>query len=101
MRGAHRTGAGVALQERRRELVDRWIEPNPHYSGPQEARLVDSGVSVWVLIAHHRLVDGDVARVAEDYAVPREAVEAALAYYDRYRYLIDARIALNNAAFTE
>ena len=42
-------------------------------------------------------VENDVARVADDYEVPREAVEAALAYYRRHREVIDARIAANSA----
>ena len=50
-------------------------------------------------IAHLR-VAGDPLRVAEDYEVPLEAVEAALAYYELHRYLIDARIALNDAALS-
>jgi uncharacterized protein (DUF433 family) len=42
-------------------------------------------------------MDGDVAQLAAAYALPREAVEAALAYYHRHKELIDARIALNAA----
>jgi hypothetical protein len=38
---------------------------------------------------------GDVARVAADYALPCEAVKAAIAYYQRHKNLIDARIAAN------
>ena len=34
--------------------------------------------------------------VAQGYEVPREAVDAALAYYQRYRPIIDERIAANN-----
>src|SRR6266511_5601813 len=59
----------IAIQEQQ-SLIDRWIEPNPHYPGPQEARLVEYGVSVWVLIAYLRLVN-DEARVAEYYGSRR------------------------------
>ena len=50
---------------------------------------------MWALIGYLRMVDGDINRVAEDYRIPPEAVEAALAYYDRYRSEIDARLAAN------
>lgn len=88
----------MAVQERNPSPIERWIEPNPHYPGPQEARLVEYGVSVWVLIAYLRAVDGDVARVAEDYALPLEAVEAAIAYYREHQSLIDVQIVLNAVA---
>ena len=51
------------------------------------------------MIAHPRVV-GDHLQVAVDYELPVEAMEAAFAYYDLHRYLIDARIALNDAAFS-
>lgn len=87
----------MAAQEQQ-DLIDRWIEPNPYYAGPQEARLVEYGVSVWALIAYLRVVGGDLARVAEDYGLPLDAVEAAMAYYREHQSLIDAQIALNAAA---
>jgi uncharacterized protein (DUF433 family) len=74
---------------------------DPHRPGPADARLRDSGVPLWALISYlQRAVGGEVAQAAEDYAVPVEAVEAALAYYqqsEQHRQLIDARIALNAA----
>ena len=54
-------------------------------------------VSVWSIIGHLRAVGGEVARIATDYALPCEAVEAAIVYYRRYKNLIDARIAANAA----
>jgi uncharacterized protein (DUF433 family) len=89
----------MAIQERSQPPLERWIEPNPFAPGLQEAQLVEYGIPVWALIAHLR-VAGDPQRVAEDYEVPLEAVEAALAYYALHRYLIDARIALNDAALS-
>jgi len=79
------------------KLLAGYIETNPHYPTPDEARVKGYGVSVWAIIAHLRVVDGDVARVAEDYALPKEAVEAAMAYYHRHKSLIDARIIANVA----
>jgi uncharacterized protein (DUF433 family) len=79
-------------------LIDRWIEPNPHRPDPAEAVLKSYGVSVWALVGYLAMVCGDAARVAQDYEIPLEAVEAALAYYRRHQPLIDARIAANLAA---
>jgi uncharacterized protein (DUF433 family) len=42
-------------------------------------------------------VGRDADRVATSYAVPIEAVEAALAYYTQNREIIDARLAANAA----
>jgi uncharacterized protein (DUF433 family) len=89
----------VGLQEQ--ELIARHIEPNPHRLGPHEARLKEYGVSVWALVGYWKGAGGDVDQVAEAYQVPREAVEAALAYYHQHQYLIDARLALNAAEFAE
>ncbi len=86
---------------RGQELIARHIEPNPHRSGPHEARLKEYGVSVWALVGYWKGTSGDVDQVAEAYQVPREAVEAALAYYRQHQYLIDARLALNAAEFAE
>ncbi|HSH81563.1 MAG TPA: hypothetical protein VLA19_23795 [Herpetosiphonaceae bacterium] len=75
--------------------IAEYIELNPHVPGLAEARLKGYGVAVWALIGHLPAVKGDLAGVARDYGVPLEAVEAAVAYYQRYRVLIDARIAAN------
>ena len=79
------------------ELIARHIEPDSCRTAPHEARLVEHGVSVWALVAYLEVVNGDVRQLAEDYDVPLEAVQAALAYYQRHKDLIDARIALNAA----
>lgn len=65
--------------------------------GPGGPRLRDAGVEVWVLVAQLPALDGDVARLAAAYDLPRVAVGAALAYYRRHRKLIDAQIAVNAA----
>ncbi len=79
------------------DLVQRYVEKNPHRPGTANARIVGYGVPVWALIAQLDAVGGSVDRVAEGYAVPREAVLAALAYYRRHKSTIDARIAANAA----
>ena len=77
------------------DLITQYIEPNPHYPGIAEARLQTYGVAVWALIGQLPAREHDLAQVARDYDVPVEAVEAAYAYYQRHRAVIDARIAAN------
>lgn len=89
--------AVAVLAEQTNQLIARHIEPNPQRPGRDEARLIDSGVPVWALAGYWAAVDGNDARVAADYALPAEAVEAALAYYRRHKPLIDARIEANTA----
>ena len=36
-----------------------------------------------------------IRAIAEGYEIPADAVRAALAYYDRHRAVIDARLLLN------
>lgn len=77
-------------------LIERYIEPHPSKPGVSNARLTtDRHVPVWALIGHLDVVEGDRDQVAHDYGVPREAVDAALAYYGRHKASIDARLLLN------
>ena len=77
------------------ELIAHYIEPNPYHPSLDAARVKPYGVSVWSIIAYLHVVGDDVAQVAADYALPSEAVEAAVAYYRRHKDLIDARIVAN------
>lgn len=83
------------------ERIARYIELNPNRPGLDEARIVDYGIAVWALIGYLRAAGGDAARVAADYAVPPEVVEAAQAYYRRHPALIDARIDANRAEISD
>lgn len=78
------------------ELIERYIEFNPNRPGRDRAQIKDCGIEVWALIAYYREgAKRDIKRVAKDYDIPLDAVRAALAYYDRERNLIDARLELN------
>ncbi|MGI8553975.1 MAG: hypothetical protein ACR2PL_24795 [Dehalococcoidia bacterium] len=79
--------------------IERWIEPNPHIPGVAEAWVGEFGISVWALIGYLELMHGNMADVAEDYRIPPEALEAAVAYSLLHQKEIDARIAFNRAAF--
>jgi uncharacterized protein (DUF433 family) len=80
------------------DLIQRYIEPNPNRPGLDEARLRDYGVAIWAIIGYWRGYNGDVDRVAREYVVPREAVEAAVEYYRQHEAVIDARIQANDIA---
>jgi uncharacterized protein (DUF433 family) len=79
------------------KFIERYIETNPHHPGAADVRLREYCVPVWALVGYWKAAEGDVGRVAADYRLPREAVEAAIAYYERNRTIIDARIAGNVA----
>jgi uncharacterized protein (DUF433 family) len=81
------------------QLIQRHIDPDwdRYPGGPADARLRDSGVPVWALVGHLRAVGDDLDQVAADYELPREAVDAALAYYRHHKSLIEARLLLNTA----
>lgn len=85
----------MVVQEQVRQRIARWIEPHPPKRSAAEARLKGSMISVWAMIGQLRATDRDVPRVAKDYNIPLEAVEAALAYYEEHRAIIDDRLAAN------
>jgi uncharacterized protein (DUF433 family) len=76
-------------------LIERYLEPNPNRPGPADWWLKDYGVSVWALVGQWKVEDNNIDRVAAAYEVPRQAVEAALAYYRRHPEVIEARLAAN------
>lgn len=77
------------------ELIALYLEPNPNRLGGANWRLKDHGVSVWAIVGYWKTVGEDIQKVAAAYVVPPEAVEAALAYYNQHRELIDDRLATN------
>jgi len=79
-------------------LIATYIEQNSQRPGLEEARLKGFGVPVWALVGYYFAVGARLQRVAEDYELPEDAISAALAYYQRYRAFIDARLDANAAA---
>src|SRR5207249_1320208 len=71
------------------ELNDRFIDPVTVGWGRSRARLKDSGIPIWALIGHLR-VSNSAEQVADEYAIPLDAMKAARAYYRRNRKYIDA-----------
>lgn len=85
----------MVVREEAQQLIARWIEPHPRKRGSAEARLKGSKIAVWAVIGQLRAEGRSVPRVAEDYGLPEEAVEAALAYYQQHRAVIDERLVAN------
>ncbi|MGI8854738.1 MAG: DUF433 domain-containing protein [Thermomicrobiales bacterium] len=81
------------------DLIARYIVPHPTKMGVDQAVIAGYGVSVWALVGYLRGTDATAERVAADYDLPVEAVEAAMAYYRQHKALFDSRIAVNDAAF--
>lgn len=84
-------------QELIKRYVDIGVDADGSPDGRADARIREYGIPVWALIGQWRALDRDTDQVARDYDVPREAVEAALAYYRSNKKFIDARLLLNSA----
>ena len=78
-------------------LIERYVTLE-RVGDPARAWLRGSGVPVWALVGLWRTVDEDAATVADEYQLPLEAVEAALAYYRQHKPEIDGRLAAIDAA---
>lgn len=76
-------------------LIAEYVEQNPHRPGKDEARLKKYGVSVWAIAEKYRVTNGNAAHVAWLYEVPIDAIEAAIAYYEQHKAIIENRIAAN------
>lgn len=77
------------------ELILRYVEVDPIYSGPGNVRLKDSGIHVWAIIGNFLGNCQDIALTAAEYDIPQIEVEAAVAFYRRFKWAIDARLAEN------
>ena len=72
-------------------LIARYTEENPYKPGRANARLVDYGIAVCALIGALDAANRNIAEVATDYELPPEAINAAIAFYQRYKAIIDDR----------
>ena len=78
--------------------IKQQFGPHPANPSLDEYWLPEPGVPVWAIIGGYRAEGGNVDDVAAAYHLLREQVEAALAYYQRHRTLIDNRLAQNQPA---
>jgi uncharacterized protein (DUF433 family) len=74
------------------ELIRRFIEEDPYAPGIGAARIIGTGLQVGMVISYLRGADWDIECAASAHAIPREAVEAAQAYYHRHERAVDAWI---------
>jgi uncharacterized protein (DUF433 family) len=80
------------------QLIEKHIDLNyERFGGRADARLKESGVSIWAIVAYLGVYDGDVDEVARIYDLSPEEMDAALAYYRRNKKYVDARVLLNEA----
>ena len=80
------------------KLIEQYVDLDyDRFGGRADARLKESGVSVWAIVAYLDVYDGDANKVAEVYELSPEEMMAALAYYRQNKAYIDARILLNRA----
>ena len=86
-------------KEHDQQLIERYVdlEYDRYPGGRADARLRDSGVPIWAIVAYLQVYDGDAAQVAEGFELSPEEMEAALAYYRLNKRFVDARITLNEA----
>jgi uncharacterized protein (DUF433 family) len=93
----------VATSPQRRDLVEqqlieKHIDLNyDRYGGRADARLKESGVSVWAIVSYLDVYEGDLDKVAWHFELSQEELDAALAYYQRNKPYLDARVLLNEA----
>lgn len=86
----------------------RMIGPDDHRPGPAHARLRAEQIPVWAIVGYASALANSaepaaftedvISQVAEAYDVSRDAVQAALLYYDEQRSAIDVLLAANAAA---
>ena len=82
----------------RRDLIARYIVPDPHHPGIAQYQLRESAISVWALVAYYETIGHDLNRVADDYDLPIEQVRAALAFYTEHTDAIDAYLSSRRIA---
>ena len=83
------------------ELIARYVKPHPSDRGRAYAWLPAYGQSVAAIVRGIRAREGDIGQLREDWELPKEAVRAAIAFYRRHRPFIDARILLEDDAWTD
>jgi len=76
------------------DLIDRFIQIDPA-GGCADARVIGHAVPIWALIGYWLANGRDIDRVAQDYDLPKAAVQAALVFYERHTGIIDARMQAN------
>jgi len=77
-------------------FIAQYIAAHPVKPGADEVWLKDYRISVWAIVGQWKGQSRNVQRTADAYGIPIEAVEAALAYYERNQAVIDNRRSQNS-----
>jgi uncharacterized protein (DUF433 family) len=81
-----------------RQLIEKHVGLDyERFGGRADARLKESGVSIWAIVSYLDVYEGDLDKVAWHFELSQEELDAALAYYRRNKTYLDARILLNEA----
>lgn len=84
------------MTKRTDELIARWIVLG-EYDSPHQAWIKDHGTPVWILAARLPVHSFDGRALAAEYGLPWEAFQAAMAFYDRHKAVINAKVLLNQS----
>jgi uncharacterized protein (DUF433 family) len=79
------------------QMIETYIRCIP--GSPGDARIIETGVPVWVVIDYDLSVDGDTQNIAESYGLSKASIDAARLYYRGHREYIDATRLLKTAPF--
>jgi uncharacterized protein (DUF433 family) len=92
---------GQSCEEEEAELIARWLEPDPDTADKAVYRIAGYGVQVWALTGYlrgeHGPTDQHLDEAARTFHLPREAVEAALAFYRQHPSVLDDRFDASQA----
>ncbi len=84
-------------REQMEAIIAAHIEPHPAKPGIERYRLKpeDGGYPVWAIIGSLDADRGNADVVAREFHLTADAMDAALAFYDRHHAVIDAWLLLN------
>ena len=82
------------------DLISRYIEPHPDpvKSGHAWYRLRERGVPVYAIIGSLTPAYDNTDDVAAAFGVSREAIDAAIAFYRRFKADLNCRLAASHVA---
>lgn len=81
-------------------LIAQYIAPHPHKSGLYNAVVLPQHVFVFIVLNGLLYTyNGDAAESMADYDLTEEQMDAILAYYERHKCAIDARIEAHETQF--
>ncbi len=74
------------------KTIYKWLEPKPYKQHTRQLGIAGRNMTVWNLVAEIVVSERTLEEVAEDYRLPLEAVQEALAYYYANQEWIDVEV---------